>query len=99
MERDLWSRMGGGDGDPGFELCYLDAGEPSAVSFPLRGQGCSQRWVQARADQADRAWKRRTMPLIESDPRQVAESSAQALFEAAAYPEAIAAAAARLVRE
>ena len=29
--------------------------------------------------------------LIESNPRQVTESSAQALFQAAAYPEAIAA--------
>jgi hypothetical protein len=35
--------------------------------------------------------------LIKANPRQVAESSAQALFEAAAYPEAIAAAAAACV--
>jgi|ERR1017187_1917930 hypothetical protein len=50
--------------------------------------------VQAPADQADRAWKRRTMALIESNPRQVTESGPQALFQAAAYPDAIAAAAA-----
>jgi hypothetical protein len=50
--------------------------------------------IQAPAGQDDRTWKRRTMALIESNPRQAAESSAQALFQAAAYPEAIAAAAA-----
>jgi hypothetical protein len=49
--------------------------------------------IQATAGPDDHAWKRRTLALIESNPRQVTESSAQALFEAAAYPEAIAAAA------
>jgi len=49
--------------------------------------------IHAAAGQDDHAWKRRTLALIESNPRQVTESSAQALFEAAAYPEAIAAAA------
>jgi hypothetical protein len=49
--------------------------------------------IQATAVQDDRAWKRRTLALIESNPRQVTESSAQALFQAAAYPEAIATAA------
>jgi TniQ len=48
--------------------------------------------AQAPADQADRAWKRRTMALIDSNPRPVTQSSPQALFQAAAYPEAIAAA-------
>ena len=48
----------------------------------------------APEDQADRAWKRRTMTLIESNPRPVTESSPEALFQAAAYPEAITAAAA-----
>ena len=48
--------------------------------------------VQAPAEQAERAWKRRTMALIESNPRPVTESSPQALFQAAAYPDAIAAA-------
>jgi hypothetical protein len=49
--------------------------------------------IQATAGQDDRAWKRRTLALIESNPRQATESSAQALFQAAAYPEAIATAA------
>ena len=49
--------------------------------------------IQATAGQDDRAWKRRTLALIESNPRQVTESSTQALFQAAAYPEAIATAA------
>ena len=49
--------------------------------------------IQATAGQDDRAWKRRTLALIETNPRQAAESSAQALFQAAAYPEAVAAAA------
>jgi hypothetical protein len=49
--------------------------------------------IQATAGQDDHAWKRRTLALIESNPRQVTESSPQALFQAAAYPEAIAAAA------
>ena len=54
--------------------------------------------IQATAGQDDRAWKRRTLALIESNPRQVTESSAPALFQAAAYPEAIAAAAGGLHR-
>lgn len=49
--------------------------------------------VQAPAEQAERAWKRRMAALIESSPRPVTESSPQALFLAAGYPEAIAAAA------
>ena len=49
--------------------------------------------IQAAASQDDHAWKRRTLALIETNPRQATESSAQALFQAAAYPEAIAAAA------
>jgi hypothetical protein len=49
--------------------------------------------IQATAGQDDRAWKRRTLALIETNPWQAAESSAQALFQAAAYPEAVAAAA------
>jgi hypothetical protein len=49
--------------------------------------------VQAPADQAGHAWKRRMTALIESNPRPVTESGPQALFQAAAYPEAIAAAA------
>jgi hypothetical protein len=49
--------------------------------------------VQAPADQADRAWKRQMMALIESNPRPVTETSPDGLFQAAAYPEAIAAAA------
>jgi hypothetical protein len=47
---------------------------------------------QATAGQEDRAWKHRTAALIESNPRQVTESSAQAMFLAASYPEAVAAA-------
>jgi hypothetical protein len=49
--------------------------------------------IRAAAGQDDQPWKRRTLALIESNPRQVTESGAQALFQAAAYPEAIAAAA------
>jgi hypothetical protein len=54
--------------------------------------------IQATAGQDDRAWKRRTLALIESNPRQVTESGAQALFQAAAYHEAIAAAAGAVPR-
>ncbi len=46
----------------------------------------------------DHAWKRRTLALIEANPWQVTESSAQELFHAAAYPETITAAAGRLHR-
>jgi hypothetical protein len=49
--------------------------------------------IQATAGQDDHAWKRRMLALIETNFRQVTESCAQALFQAAAYPEAIAAAA------
>jgi hypothetical protein len=49
--------------------------------------------IHAAAGRDDHAWKRRTLALIESNPRQVTESSALALFEAAACPGAIAAAA------
>ena len=51
--------------------------------------------VQATAGPAgsERAWKRRTTALIESNPRSVTESCPQALFQAAAYPETITAAA------
>jgi hypothetical protein len=48
--------------------------------------------VQAPAEQAERAWKRRMAALIRSNPRPVTESSPQALFLAAAYPETITAA-------
>ena len=48
--------------------------------------------IQAPAAQADRAWKRRMHALITSNPRPVTESCPQELFQAAAYPEAIAAA-------
>jgi hypothetical protein len=54
--------------------------------------------LQAPADQADRAWKRRTTALIDSNPRAVTQSNPQALFQAAAYPEAIAAAVAAYAR-
>ena len=49
------------------------------------------------ATQDDREWKRRMTALIESNPRQATESGTQALLQAAAYPEAIAAAAAACV--
>jgi hypothetical protein len=39
-----------------------------------------------------REWKRRTQALIEANPRSVVESCPQALFQAAAYPDTIAAA-------
>jgi hypothetical protein len=48
--------------------------------------------IQAPADQAGHAWKPRTAALIESNPRPVTETSPQALFQAAAYPDAVAAA-------
>jgi hypothetical protein len=50
--------------------------------------------VQAAAGQAgpQRAWKNRTMTLIKSNPRPVTESSPQAMFLAASYPETVAAA-------
>jgi len=52
--------------------------------------------LHAPAGHADREWKHRMTALIESNPRPVTESGPQALFQAAAYPEAIAAAAANL---
>jgi hypothetical protein len=54
--------------------------------------------IQATAGQDDHAWKRRTLALIQTNPRHVTESSAQALFQAAAYPETITAAAATCTR-
>ena len=48
--------------------------------------------IQPPADQAEQAWKRRTTALIESNPRSLTETSPQALFQAAAYPDAVAAA-------
>jgi len=48
-----------------------------------------------RAGKTGRAWKRRTTALIESNPRPVTESGPQELFQAAAYPDAIAAVRAR----
>jgi hypothetical protein len=47
--------------------------------------------TQAPPGQADRARKRRMLAVIESNPRLAAEAGPQALFQAAAYPEAIAA--------
>lgn len=47
---------------------------------------------------AEKPWKRRAAALIESNPRSAAESSAQQMFLAAAYPDAIAAARARSKR-
>jgi hypothetical protein len=52
--------------------------------------------LHAPAGHADREWKHRITALIEFNPRPVTESGPQALFQAAAYPEAIAAAAANL---
>jgi len=49
--------------------------------------------LHAPAAHDDREWKRRMTALIESNPRQAAESGPQAMLQAAAYPEAIAAAA------
>ena len=46
--------------------------------------------IQAPADEAGNAWKRRTAALIESNPRSASESSSQEMFLAAAYPDAIA---------
>jgi hypothetical protein len=54
--------------------------------------------IQAASGQDEQAWKRRALVLIEANPRQVTESSAQELFKAAAYPEAITAAAGLLHR-
>lgn len=54
--------------------------------------------IQDPPGQADHARKRRTAALIKSNPRTVSESSPQALFRAAAYPDAIDAAAAALAR-
>jgi hypothetical protein len=48
--------------------------------------------IQAPAGTTDREWKYRTMTLIESNPRPVTESAPHELFQAAAYPDAIAAA-------
>jgi len=47
--------------------------------------------VQAPGGQDDRKWKRRATALIESNPRPAAEAGPHALFQAAAYPETIAA--------
>jgi hypothetical protein len=49
--------------------------------------------LQAAPGNADHEWKRRMAALIQSNPRQATESGPHALFQAAAYPEAIEAAA------
>jgi hypothetical protein len=49
--------------------------------------------LQAVPGNTDHEWKRRMAALIKSNSRQATESGPQALFQAAAYPEAIAAAA------
>ena len=54
--------------------------------------------IQKPGDADEQSWKRRTTALIESNPRPAAESSPQELFQAAAYPDAIAAARARSKR-
>jgi hypothetical protein len=51
----------------------------------------------ARQTGHEHAWKRRTATLIESNPRPVTEASPRALFQAAAYPDVIAAAAVSLL--
>jgi hypothetical protein len=48
--------------------------------------------IQVPAGQDVHAWKHRVAALIESNPRPVTENSPQALFRAAAYPDAIVAA-------
>jgi TniQ len=64
----------------------------------LRRHCTTEHLIYARlhppAAQDDRQWKHRMTALIESNPRQATESATQALLQAAAYPEAIAAAAA-----
>lgn len=52
--------------------------------------------AQAPAGQDGHAWKRRTAALIESNSRTVTEASTLALFQAAAHPETVTAAAALL---
>ena len=47
--------------------------------------------LQAIPGNADHEWKRRMAALIDCNPRQATESGPQALFQAAAYPETIAA--------
>jgi hypothetical protein len=46
--------------------------------------------VQAPEGRDEHAWKRRTAALVKSNPRTLTETSPQALFQAAAYPDAVA---------
>lgn len=48
--------------------------------------------VQAPEGRDEHAWKRRPAALVKSNPRTFTETSPQALFQAAAYPDAVAAA-------
>jgi hypothetical protein len=63
----------------------------------LRRRCATEHLIYARLQPApgntDHEWKRRMAALIKSNPRQATESGPQTLFQAAAYPEAIAAAA------
>ncbi len=88
-----------GPGTPQFSV----SGCPDILSAErqarrLRRRCTIEQLIYARlrppAAQDDREWKRRMTALIESNPRQATESGTQALLQAAAYPEAIAAAAA-----
>ena len=54
--------------------------------------------IQAPPGETGREWKHRIMTLLESNPRPVIESAPQELFQAAAYPDAIAAARTRSKR-
>jgi hypothetical protein len=53
--------------------------------------------AHAGQDEYEHAWKHRATALIESNPRLVTESSPRTLFQAAAYPDVIAAAAESLL--
>ena len=46
--------------------------------------------MQPPGEAGERSWKHRAMTLIESNPRSASEASAQEMFLAAAYPDAIA---------
>jgi hypothetical protein len=94
-----------GPGTPQFSV----RGSPDILAAERQARGLLRRCTieqliysrnqAAPENQADRAWKRRIMALIDSNPRPVTESNPQALFQAAAYPEAIASVAADASRK
>jgi hypothetical protein len=79
------------------EICLVEDGLPAGVVLQRR---TAQQLIYAitsthpHQDAYEHAWKQRIAALTQANPRLVTESSPQALFQAAAYPDIIITAAA-----